>query len=141
MWGIAQSLFLQSEKLFDKCLICISVRSSMRSSVALYDHLRCRAGTAFNHSGLLSLKGQMMRETKLIDMRGLSGDPVSDDLLEDLFFRLESELPDAPRKSSKRIYLPSCITMSRLAITPVKRAAGKIRMIMRQSAISGRITQ
>ncbi|WP_139149296.1 hypothetical protein [Nitrosospira sp. Nsp13] len=83
----------------------------------------------------------MMRETKLIDMCGLSGDPVSDDLLDDLFFRLESELPDAPRKSSKRIYLPSCITMSCLARIPVKRAAREIRIIMHQSAISGRITQ
>jgi hypothetical protein len=82
-----------------------------------------------------------MRETKLIDMSGLSGDPVSDDLLDDLFFRLESEIPNALLKSSKRIYLPSCITTDCLARTPMKLGASRIGTIMRQSAISGRITQ
>lgn len=66
-----------------------------------------------------------MRKTKLIDMSGLSGDPSSDDQLDDLFFRLESEIPDAPRGNSKRIYLASYIPMQRLTGISMKRAAGK----------------
>lgn len=89
-----------------------------------------------------------MRETKLIDMSGLSGDPSNDDLLEDLLFRLESETPNAPRKNSRHIYLPSCITMEHLTRISVKRAVGKIGMITRhmtksvaRSATPGRVAQ
>ena len=89
-----------------------------------------------------------MRETKLIDMSGLSGDPSNDDLLDDLLLRLESETPNAPRENSKHIYLPSYITMKHLTRTSVERAAGKIGMITRRitkgvarSVTSGRVTQ
>lgn len=89
-----------------------------------------------------------MRETKLIDMSGLSGDPSNDDLLDDLLLRLESDTPNVPHKNSKHIYLPSCTTMERLTRISVKRAAGKIGMITRRmtksvacSATPGRATQ
>lgn len=89
-----------------------------------------------------------MRETRLIDMSGLSGDPSSDDLLDDLFFRLESEILNAPGQSSKRSGLSSCMTMVHLTGTPVKGTVGGIRMITRRrmkavarSATSRRMTQ
>lgn len=36
-----------------------------------------------------------MKTSNLIDMFGLSGDPSSDDQLDDLLFRLESDIPNA----------------------------------------------
>lgn len=89
-----------------------------------------------------------MRKTKLIDMSGLSGDPSSDDQLDELFFRLESEIPDAPRKNSKRIYLASYIPMQHLTGISMKRAAVKIGIFTRRmtkvvarSTTSGRVMQ
>lgn len=36
-----------------------------------------------------------MGKTKLIDLFGLSGNPLDDALVDDLLFRLESEIPNA----------------------------------------------
>ncbi|MEO8767862.1 MAG: hypothetical protein ABI363_05930 [Nitrosospira sp.] len=35
-----------------------------------------------------------MEETKLVDIFGLSGDPLDNALVDDLLFRLESEIPN-----------------------------------------------
>ena len=73
-----------------------------------------------------------MRKNKLIDMSGLSGDPLSNDQLEALFFRLESEIPNAPRENSKRVYLPFSTTLEHPTGISTKHAAGKTRMLTRR---------
>ena len=46
-----------------------------------------------------------MRKTKLIDILGLSGDPLDTALVNDLLFRLESEIPNA--RSNFEALLPA----------------------------------
>lgn len=53
-----------------------------------------------------------MRNTKLVDMFGLSGDPSNDARLDDLLLRFESETPDARQENSKRTPLSSFIAIS-----------------------------
>ncbi len=53
-----------------------------------------------------------MRNTKLIDIFGLSGDGSSDDQLDALLVRLELEIPDVPYENSRCSRLPSFITVS-----------------------------
>lgn len=53
-----------------------------------------------------------MKKTQLIDLFGLSGDQSDDDQLDNLLFRLESETTPAFRETSKRIRLPSFVTVA-----------------------------
>ena len=54
----------------------------------------------------------MMRNTKLVDMFGLSADPASDDQLDDFLLRLELEAPDTLYENSEHTRLPSFITIA-----------------------------
>jgi hypothetical protein len=55
---------------------------------------------------------QVMKESNLIDMFGLGGDPSSDDRLEKLFFCLESDESDTSFVNSGAACLPSMITIT-----------------------------
>jgi hypothetical protein len=43
--------------------------------------------------------GGLVKKPKLLDLFGLSGDPSDHDRLDELFLRLESDTPAAPRES------------------------------------------
>ena len=51
-----------------------------------------------------------MKKSKLIDLFGLSGDSSSDDQLDDLLFRLESERPATLHGNSKAALMAAFIT-------------------------------
>ena len=51
-----------------------------------------------------------MKKSKLIDLFGLSGDSSSDDQLDDLLFRLESERPTMLHGNSKDAFMSVFIT-------------------------------
>lgn len=52
-----------------------------------------------------------MKKSELIDMFGLSGDSSSNDQLDDLLFRLESDIPNVLETNSKVTCLSSFTTM------------------------------
>lgn len=51
-----------------------------------------------------------MKKSKLIDLFGLSGDSSSDNQLDDLLFRLESERPATLHGNSKAAFMTTFIT-------------------------------
>ena len=53
-----------------------------------------------------------MKKSNLIDMFGLTGDPSSEDRLDDLLFRLESDAQNALEVNSNAICLSSAFTIT-----------------------------
>jgi hypothetical protein len=51
-----------------------------------------------------------VKKSKLIDLFGLSGDSSSDDQLDDLLFRLESERPTTLHGNSKDAFMSAFVT-------------------------------